>query len=247
MTGDELRAARERLGWTRRDLLRAINVSLDKDYNEGRQGGRWETGERQVPDDVAAFVRQLEAEAAVHGEPPPADLPPEPGAGEPFEDSPPPAPEAPPGQAPIFPGSSAYARVCEELFEMVATGCGLLGVVLDSDALKGDRDIILADKEALGRAYGKLAETNETFRRMLQGMTGGGAWLEVALVSGITLGKVQKNHEAARAATRERLRAEEQAAYASGFGRPEEPQNGPEAGGTVMYGDGGVIAFPQAD
>jgi hypothetical protein len=57
-----------------------------------------------------------------------------------------------------------------------------------------DGQIIAADSPALGAAWAKLAETNETFRKMLIGMTEGGAWLQVALVTGTTVSKCYQNH-----------------------------------------------------
>ena len=238
MTGQELREARERLGWTRRQLADALNAALGTDYNPDRTVGRWERDERKVPDTVRSFVREIEMETVLPGEPGApilddvVDAPPAP----PGEDSMPPPPEgAEVGQRPL-PGGGGHARVCEELWEMVATACGMAGVVLNSDALKADRDTILADKQALGRAWGKLAETNDTFRRMLLGMTGGGAWLEVALVTGITAGKIQRNHQTAR--EQARAQAQEEAARMR-LVDDDVPEG-------AMVGDSGVVIFPTA-
>ena len=118
-----------------------------------------------------------------------------------------------------------YARVCEELFELIATGVGLVGAVTGSEKLRIDGEIILADKKNLGKAYGKLAETNETFRNMLTGMHGGGAWLNVALVTGITAGKLMRNHQGAKVVS--------------------PPPDEPAEEGVTLHGDNGaVVHFP---
>lgn len=203
MTGEELKRLRTNRGWSRKQLLELVNGSLAKAYgaNPDRTIGRWERGERNIPDDVSAFLLELQLEDSlggyrtVEGE---HEHPDEPG---PVDDSvPPPPPDQPQLQAQLpLPGGGHYARVCEELWEMVATGVGMLGAVTGSEALQADGRIILADKEALGKAYGKLAQTNQTFQRMLVGMTSSGAWMEVALVTGVTAGKMMRSHQDVKA------------------------------------------------
>jgi hypothetical protein len=71
----------------------------------------------------------------------------------------------------------------------------MVGAATGSAPLMNDGAIIAADKAELGKAWGRLAETNETFRNMLVGMTTGGAWVQVALVTGTTAAKCwQANH-----------------------------------------------------
>lgn len=223
MKGQELRRFREEQGWSQDELARLLKASLGK--GSSTTVGKWEQGVRPVPDDVAGLVAQLMLDAAyqpLDGETQQAD---ELGfAAPPVEgergDSAPPEPQpregaVSGGQLPL-PGSTSYARVCEELWELIATGTGMVGAVLGSEGLRADSEIILADKAALGRAWGKLAETNDTFRRMLLGATSGGAWLEVAMVSGITFGKCYRSHQAIserRAAEREAALAEWQAEH----------------------------------
>lgn len=210
MNGSELKALRERQGWSQEALGELLKASLGR--GSSTSIGKWEKGTRPVPEEVSRFLIGLELEAAYPG-----------ASGEPFEADPPldseasssrggtgdTAPSPPPtgagtgeqvaGQAPLpTPGGGAYARVCEELWELVATGVGMIGAVTGSEALRRDGEIIAADRAALGKAYGKLAETNDTFRRMLLGMTSGGAWTEVALVTGITFSKCHRAHREVR-------------------------------------------------
>jgi transcriptional regulator with XRE-family HTH domain len=219
-----LQAFRERQGWSREQLRELLNASLpeDKAYSSKSDViGRWERGERKMPAHVGTLLDALELEAAF----PPAEV--EPAARDyehPAEDSPPPPPTdetkpQPSGVAMLTSGGNpALARVCEELWEMVATGFGVVGAVTGSEALRRDGEIILAEKEALGKAYGKLAETNATFRKMLTGMTTSGAWLEVAMVTGITGGKMMRSHQAIRERKLAEALASEEASYGNGDG-----------------------------
>ncbi len=229
MTGAELRAFRDKQGWSQGQTAEFLNVNLDRKYSSARFSA-WETGKLKVPAAVASFLTSVQLEQAFPlAEERPLEPDPDADYTPPTEaeDS---APPAPPGQEPrpqpALSGGNVYARVCEELWEMVATGVGLVGAATGSEALRNDGEIILADKHALGRAYGKLAETNDTFRRMIMGATTGGAWLEVCLVTGLTAGKLVRSHQALRPAPL--------------------PESGDfEEGPGVMNGDSGVIHFPQ--
>lgn len=196
MDGDTLRKLRERRGISTDDLALLLNQSLDKSYS-GDTIARWERG-RPISKAPSAFLDQLVLEWELDdrqtgGGPGPEPLDEwVPGP----EDSPPPNPDPsslPPAQ-PLIGGSGVYVRACTELWEMIASGVGMMGAVLGSDALLLDSGIIYSDKQALGAAWGKLAETNETFRKMLVGMTEGGAWLQVALVTGTTVSKCWQSH-----------------------------------------------------
>lgn len=225
MNGPELREFRKRRGWTQKQLSDLIDRGLEKNWKNAAPVGRWENGKVKIPTDVDAFLTSLALEEPdftitddgreVLFEHEPGDSPP-----------PPPGPSAEDAARNVaaLVGGGSYARICEELWELVATGVGMVGAVTGSKALQRDGEIILSDKQALGKAYGKLAEQNATFRSMLIGMSGGGAWLEVALVSGITAGKVMRNHQPARPVV---MPLEEVPA--------EEPE--------VMRGDGAVIDF----
>ncbi len=197
MTGDDLRKLRERRGLDRDELAALINQALGKDYS-GESVARWERG-RKPSRHVEAFldelaVGQLLPPLEADGETPAAAAPDDPyGPDSPPGDSAPgPGPSA--VTQPKVGGSNAWTTACTELWEMIATGVGMMGAVVGSPALMADGAIIAADKEALGQAWGKLAETNETFRKMLVSMTEGGAWLQVALITGTTLSKCWQNH-----------------------------------------------------
>lgn len=202
MTGDDLRKLRERRGLERGELADALNAALGTSYN-AESIGRWERG-REPARKVTAFLEELAVSefadditgpAVPSGDEPAGDVGP---AG----DIPPgPGPSTEP-QLPVTSGRGAWVKACEELWEMVATGVGMMGAATGNMALVNDGAIIAQDKAALGAAWGKLAETNETFRRMLVGMTEGGAWLQVALVTGTTFSKCYQGHVAYTAHTR---------------------------------------------
>ena len=231
MNGEQLKQLREQQGWSQAKLADLLNPALDRKYGSATIS-RWETGKAPIPAAVGTFLNDLELAPTIPDEHLSYE---EPGPDFPFAggdegDTPPPPPSAGAGgESAAFSlptTSSAYARVCEELFELIATGVGLVGAVTGSETLQQDGVIILADKRELGRAWAKVAETNETFRNMLTGMHGGGAWLNVALVSGITVGKVMRNHQGPRTIA---------------------PQPDPEPGeeGVTMHGDSGaVVHFP---
>jgi len=220
VNGTELRRFREESGWSQDQLADLLKASLGR--GSSTTVGKWENGQRPVPDDVASLVSQLMLERAYplpeervlegeHEEPGMLDASP---VGGDTGDTAPPEPgersrdAAPGGQLPLPGGSTSYARVCEELWELIATGLGMVGAATGAEGLKKDGEIIHADKQALGRAWGKLAETNDTFRRMLLGATSGGAWMEVALVSGITFGKCYRSHQEIGARKRAELEAQ---------------------------------------
>lgn len=240
MNGQQLRELRERQGWSQESMADLLKASLGR--GSSTSIGAWESGRRKVPDEVASFLGQLELEQAFppdelgrtlegeHEEPLDSAASSSRGGIGDSAPSPPPdsASERPvAGQPPLpTPGGSSYARVCEELWELVATGVGMVGAVTGSDALREDGKIIAADKAALGKAWGKLAETNDTFRRMLVGMTSGGAWTEVALVSGITFGKCYRSHQAVK---ERRMIEAEAAAMREEYGGATDGLQVPEA------------------
>lgn len=184
---------RERLGLSQDKLASAfLNPTLDRKYSSATVSA-WELGHKPIPGPVSAFLDQLEMEQALgdgflsdHQEPPPRD-------DDRPDDIPPSDLFEPQG---VIGPTNIYARTCEELWQMIAMGVGLTGAVLGSERLQQDGAIIDGDKKALGKAYGKLAETNETFRKMLVGATSSGAWLEVCFVTGQTAAKIWHNHSA---------------------------------------------------
>lgn len=196
ISGADVKRLREKRGWSQNDLGAALNAALSgRNYTSGTISP-WETGKRAIPPEVAAFLEELMIDAnlpPVH-DPPPADPEAHPPAG--GGDTPPgPGPGAEP-QPPIG-GGGAWVRACTELWELIGAGVGMAGAATGNETVMGDGAIILQDAPALGAAWAKLAETNETFRRMLLGMTEGGAWLQVAMVTGTTVSKCYQNHAVA--------------------------------------------------
>jgi hypothetical protein len=205
MTGDELQRFLDRNGLSGRDLSDLLNQALDRHYGP-EHVSRWRRGVRPVPKAVGAFVEDLSISMAlVPGAGPGASSPADGTGGDARDVSSSgvgPAPDTPPGggfnvdpQPVVGASGGLYAKACEELWEVVAAGLGMVGAAIGSRALMADGAVIAADKEALGAAWGKLAETNEQFRKMLVGMTAGGAWIQVGVVTGTTVAKCwQLNH-----------------------------------------------------
>lgn len=204
MTGDDIRKLRERRGLSRDELAALITTAIgggakSGDPYTGETVGRWERG-RKPAGKVVAFLEELavsELEGVAGGlEPDDRPLVDDDGAGDTAPGAGSQGPDdARLGLAQPAVGRGVYTRACEELWELVATGVGMVGAATGNMALVNDGAIIANDKAALGAAWGRLAETNDTFRRMLVGMTEGGAWLQVALVSGTTLSKCWGNHQ----------------------------------------------------
>lgn len=195
MNGAELRKLRERNQWSQKDLAAALNAALGKSYGTGSISP-WETGKRPIPSDVATFLEELTVSTSL----PRDDDSPTPLAGERDDtaadtapDGGQPADTALPAQPSLGSGGT-WARACTELWELIASGVGMMGAATGSPLLMHDGAIIANDAQALGEAWGKLAETNATFRKMLVGMTEGGAWLQVALVTGTTVSKCYQSH-----------------------------------------------------
>lgn len=199
ISGDQITRLRERRNLSRGDLAELLNASLrnqdgsPKSYS-AETIARWERG-RPTSKSVDAFLQQLAVSSddlELPGSDPLGD-----GADGPQQPQ-----DAPPGPGPaatperqLAIGGGVWAKACEELWEMIATGVGMVGAATGNEALVIDGQIIVGDKEALGKAWGKLAETNETFRKMLIGMTEGGAWMQVAMVTGTTLSRCWNVHQ----------------------------------------------------
>lgn len=191
VTGSDIKRLREQTGMSQAELAQVLNTALggERNYSSGSVSP-WENDKRTIPASVSSLIEQLLLDAAL----PPSDQEPPDGPGE-NGDSAPRGDTPPSPQAPILSGGGANVRACTELWEMIATGVGMAGAATGNIALMNDGATIAADKDALGAAWGRLAETNETFRKMLLSMTEGSAWLQVALVTGTTLSKCyQQNH-----------------------------------------------------
>lgn len=194
MTGAELKALQTRYGWTNAELAGVLNPALDRHYN-GDLITKWRSGRAKVPARVEAFLVGLDDPPALSAEHGPAAEPAVPPPGE--EDTPPTgtAGGARPSLTLVAGGPGSYSRVCEEFFELIATAVGMIGAAIGSDSVRYDGRIILEDKQALGQAWGKLAEQNETFARLLVATDKQGAYLAVALATGTTAGRIWQNHQ----------------------------------------------------
>ena len=174
MNGNELRGLRERLGFNQQQLAEYLNEVTGRRY-KGSTVSTWESDKRTIPAVVADSVSALVV----------IDTAPE---GDGTEQT---------AQSPMS-SSGIYTRACVDLWGMIAMIVSSAGALSKSAALMQDGFTIDADKQALGRAWGKLAESNETFRKMLVSATSGGAYLEVILVTSTTAGKLFQNHHARR-------------------------------------------------
>jgi transcriptional regulator with XRE-family HTH domain len=193
MRGAQIRELRERMGLTQQELADTLAQGLDRKYDKNVVS-RWERETQNTPEGVAVFLDKLAIAQGLPGDSAQtaSTLPEDTAPDDPGSHS------LPGPSAPIGTTSSIYARTCEQLWESVAVGVGSVGALLGSQALMVDGQIIEQDKKELGRVWGQLAETNETFRKMLVGLSAGGAGLQVALVTGTTLGKMLQNHNAVK-------------------------------------------------
>lgn len=192
MNGQQLKSLRERNNWKQKDLAQLLNNALDRRYSTGRIS-TWETGKEPIPEHVDIFLSELAASAGLMDDEPritPANDDSSGGDSVPEQNTEPSEP-----RQQLLSKGSPYQEACEQLWEIIATGVGIWGAAFGSEALVKDAAIIDADKAKLGLAYAHLAETNKTFRNMLVGMTTGGAWLEVAMVTGGVCSKMWRSHQ----------------------------------------------------
>lgn len=198
MKPEQITRLRKAQGWTRKELASLLTGSLDRAVSETTLG-RYEKGERQIPEEVNRFLDALALEG---GLPPEPDLPSEQAFDEGLGSDAPPAEPFGAGKPtpPLMHRTGAYVNACTELFEVLATAVGTVGALAGSQVLVADGQILAEDKQALGQAWGKLAETNETLRGWLVAASTSGAWFEVALASGLTAGRLLRNHQQFREA-----------------------------------------------
>lgn len=192
MTGEQLKSLQKQYGWNNKQLATILNDALGRKYDSSRVSV-WRNDRGEIPTDVEAFLAALDD---------PSTEPVSPQSGEdvpftPAEDTPPRQPDTPtkptPGVSVLSVGGS-YSKICTEFFELIATAVGMIGAATGNDALRRDGQIIDQDKRELGAAWGKLAETNETFRNMILATDKQGAYLAVALATGTTVGRIYRNH-----------------------------------------------------
>ena len=145
MNGKDLADFRAKRGMTQKQLAELINVSLGRSH-VAQKISKWEREVEPVPKNVQTFLTELQLEEALPSnlliepeyEPPTEDLPPL--DGETGDSAPPPPPGTAEQVAAILPsgGRTIYARMCEEMFEMVATGIGLIAVATNNPTLTAD-------------------------------------------------------------------------------------------------------------
>lgn len=187
MTGEQFKRIQERYGWSGRQLSELLTASLGRNVSQTTVSS-WRNDRQTIPADVQGFLLGLEENPD-----PPVDLT-DFGIVEHPEDSAPGGGSVPDKKPLVLASAGAYSRICEEFFELISTAVGMIGGAIGSPAVMQDGRIIYEDKRELGKAWGKLAETNETFRRMLEATDKQGAYLAVALATGSTVGKIWRNH-----------------------------------------------------
>jgi transcriptional regulator with XRE-family HTH domain len=201
VTADELREWRKSQGLTQKEVAAILNEPLGRKYN-GVTIGRWESGRNPIPRPVLDYLAGNGAA--------PARAPDDPGgdsaaAAPPGEDLPPRAqPDSNrPALVPAVSGGE-YAKACEDLWDMVGFGLVAAGTGLGKPALKNDGYLICGWEDAsgkheglkreLGVAYGKLAERNRTFQRIVLAMSQESVWAEVIIVTGKLAQQMYANH-----------------------------------------------------
>jgi transcriptional regulator with XRE-family HTH domain len=172
------------MGVTQKELAEVISSAVERTVAQPTYAN-WERGRGKIPADVESFLEALADGGVILDDVQPA--------GGRLSDTEPRDHDAQP--APVLAIGSSYSALCEQFFELIATAVGMLGAALGSPELMADGQVIDADKKALGAAYGKLAETNETFRNLLIATDKQGAYLAVALTTGATIGKIWRNHQ----------------------------------------------------
>ena len=187
MTGEQFKRIQERYGWSGRQLSELLTASLGRNVSQTTVSS-WRNDKQTIPADVQGFLLGLEENPD-----PPVDLS-DFGIIEHPEDSAPGGGSLPDKKPLVLASTGAYSRVCEEFFELISTAVGMIGAAIGNQTVQRDGLIIHEDKRELGRAWGKLAETNETFRRMLEATDKQGAYLAVALATGTTVGRIWRNH-----------------------------------------------------
>jgi transcriptional regulator with XRE-family HTH domain len=227
MTGEELKAWRESQGLTEKDLASLLNEPLGRKYGADTVR-RWEKGERNLPRGVVDFLAGGAASTTASGGEGGGD-PSSPGAPlAPGEDLPPRAqPDSKPALLPVLSGGE-YAKACEDLWDMIGFGLVAAGTGLGRPAIRSDGYIICGWEDATGKheglkrelgvAYGKLAERNRTFQRLVLALSQESVWAEVVIVTAKLAQQMYANHM--RYAT---LEAEKRAPSRQARGEPEAP------------------------
>jgi hypothetical protein len=227
VTGAELRAWRKSQGLTSTDLSVLLTDALGKGHGQGSVL-RWERGERPVPGSVIDYLAGGAQQQAPGG----GGAAAEPPGDTPGEDLPPRAqPDTNrPALLPIVTGGE-YAKACEDLWDMIGFGLVAAGTGLRKPAIRNDGYLISGWEDAsgkheglkreLGVAYGKLAERNRTFQRLVLAMSQESVWAEVIIVTAKLAQQIYANHmRYATLEAQQRAPAREARGSADGFVDP---------------------------
>lgn len=229
MKGSDLRKWRDSQGLKQRDVADMLNGAMGRAYT-GNVISVWERGDRPIPQDVLAFFTE--------GASTPPDEPAEGVSSSPLAEptpSPsgedvPPTPQGPRTTLALVPNDPALAKACEELWDMIGFSLVIFGQGLGKPALRNDGQIICGwedgagkhtgMKRELGVAYGKLAERNRTFQRIVVALSQESVWAEIAVVTVKLCKAMYDNHVNVSRVLRERA----EAARMSREPQYEEPQ-----------------------
>lgn len=214
--GTLVKTFRELNNMTQADLAKHLTENVGLNVSETTIG-RWERDQRHTPEPVVAYMQGGAADSPIAPEPGLDD-----GAPPAADDAPPSVPGGVRRPAPSLQLSSVtYEAACVDLWEMIGFGVKLFGQAVRNPVLMTDGDIIDSQKQDLGRAYGKLAEKNDTFRRLVIGLTQGGIWVEVTSVTVKMAVTIAQNHQAYARHVAEQRRAAAETPH--GDGGQQEP------------------------
>jgi transcriptional regulator with XRE-family HTH domain len=199
VTGAELREWRKGQGLTQQEVATILNGALGTNYRDYKIG-HWENEKRKIPAHVLDFLAGGAASTTAVGEESAAS----PGTPAPGEDLPPRAqPDSKPALLPVLSGGE-YAKACEDLWDMIGFGLVAAGTGLQRPAIRNDGYIICGWEDAsgkheglkreLGVAYGKLAERNRTFQRLVIALSQESVWAEVVIVTAKMGQQMYANH-----------------------------------------------------
>lgn len=218
MNGEQLREWREQQGLKQRDVADLLNEPLGRKYT-GNVVSVWERGDRPIPSDVLEFLTTggsapvkpeamtEEGHVTTHDPAPPAS-----------GDVPPLAPTTAgkPSLA-LVAHDPALAKACEELWDMFGFSLVAIGSGFDKPAIRNDGQIICGWEDSggkhpgmkrdLGVAYGKLAERNRTFQRIVLALSQESVWAEVTVVTTKLCIAMYQNHVHVAQVLAERERA----------------------------------------
>lgn len=224
MNGQQLREWRESKGLTQGQVAEFVNETLMlTEPISGNNIGYYERERQRIPADIAAFFDQIVAtpDDVIDGLEIPEPKPRRPRKPKEQDE----APQAPVGSGqqtlPFDPGRT-YTQACTELWRIVALGFSGWGMLFQKPVYIDDGKLIDQQAAALGEAWGKAAEQNETLKRWVGSLSEGGVWVQVSIVTGQLAGSLAQNHMVHRELRRQGG-LEPQAFVAPEHGPAEQP------------------------